>query len=72
MTIDTHRRGVQDLPPRRRRPTASAGGAAVGRRRQFLFLRNSKAITGLAILGFFLLIAIIGPWIAPYDPERAQ
>jgi peptide/nickel transport system permease protein len=37
--------------------------------RKFLFLRNAKAITGLAILGFFLLIAIIGPWIAPYDPS---
>ena len=37
--------------------------------RKFLFLRNSKAITGMAILGFFFLIAIIGPWIAPYDPS---
>lgn len=37
--------------------------------RKFLFLRNAKALTGLAILAFFLLIAIIGPWIAPYDPS---
>ncbi|KRE29458.1 peptide ABC transporter permease [Agromyces sp. Soil535] len=37
--------------------------------RKFLFLRNSKAITGMAILGFFLLIAVIGPYIAPYDPS---
>lgn len=37
--------------------------------RKFLFLRNSKAVTGMVILGFFLLIAVIGPWIAPYDPS---
>ncbi|KQR11898.1 ABC transporter permease [Cellulomonas sp. Leaf334] len=38
-------------------------------KRRFLFMRNAKALTGLAILGFFFLIAIIGPWIAPYDPN---
>ena len=48
-------------------PTIPAVGNA-GKRR-FLFLRNAKALTGLAILGFFLLIAVIGPWIAPYDPS---
>ncbi len=37
--------------------------------RKFLFLRNSKAIAGMVILAFFFLIAIIGPWIAPYDPS---
>ncbi|WP_051808506.1 ABC transporter permease [Actinoplanes subtropicus] len=33
------------------------------------FLRNGKATAGLAILGVYLLFAIIGPWIAPYDPS---
>ncbi|BDZ41455.1 peptide ABC transporter permease [Paraoerskovia sediminicola] len=33
---------------------------------KFLFLRNSKAMTGLGILAFFAILAIIGPWIAPY------
>ncbi|UOE43279.1 ABC transporter permease [Agromyces larvae] len=42
----------------------SKGGA-----HRFLFLRNGKALTGLAIIAFFTLIAIIGPWIAPYDPS---
>ena len=52
--------GVMAAVPRRSRR---------GGQRKFLFLRNSKAITGMAILGFFFLIAIIGPWIAPYDPS---
>ncbi|SFS17389.1 peptide/nickel transport system permease protein [Microbacterium sp. cf046] len=38
-------------------------------KRRFLFLRNRKAIAGMLILAFFLLIAVIGPWIAPYDPS---
>lgn len=60
-----------------RRPTEAPDTAAFAvaaqrpkrRGRKFLFLRNSKAITGLVIIGFFTLIAIIGPWIAPYDPS---
>ena len=39
-------------------------------KRRFLFMRNTKALTGLGILGFFFLIGIIGPWIAPYDPNQ--
>ena len=38
-------------------------------RTRLQFLRNAKALTGLAILGVFVLLAIIGPWIAPYDPS---
>lgn len=48
---------------------ASVQTSTPGKRRRFLFMRNAKALTGLAILGFFVLIAIIGPWIAPYDPD---
>ncbi|WP_022891279.1 ABC transporter permease [Agromyces subbeticus] len=54
---------------------AASGRGGFGRRRaggkppKFLFMRNSKAVAGLVILAFFLLIAIIGPWIAPYDPS---
>jgi peptide/nickel transport system permease protein len=32
--------------------------------------RNTKATVGMVILGFFILLAIIGPWIAPYDPSK--
>ena len=44
-----------------------------GKRRRLRFVANGKAATGLAILGFFVLVGIVGPWIAPYDPsERSQ
>jgi peptide/nickel transport system permease protein len=42
---------------------------APAKRRQFRFVANPKATIGLLIVGFFVLIAIIGPWIAPYDPN---
>jgi peptide/nickel transport system permease protein len=43
---------------------------AVAGRRRFRFVANPKAATGLVILGFFVLLAVIGPWIAPYDPSK--
>jgi len=48
-------------------PEAIKPGRA--RRQRFLFVRNGKAATGLVILGLYLLFAIIGPWVAPYDPS---
>jgi peptide/nickel transport system permease protein len=39
------------------------------KRRRLRFVANGKAATGLVILGVYLLFAIIGPWIAPYDPD---
>ncbi|MWB99496.1 ABC transporter permease [Agromyces seonyuensis] len=42
---------------------------AAGKPPRLLFLRSSKALWGIGILAFFTLIAIIGPWIAPYDPD---
>ncbi|MFI9488321.1 ABC transporter permease [Promicromonospora sp. NPDC052451] len=41
-------------------------------RNQLLFLRNGKVVTGLAILGFFTLLALLGPWISPYDPNQVS
>ncbi|WP_213450329.1 ABC transporter permease [Rhizomonospora bruguierae] len=40
------------------------------KRTRLRFVANRKAATGLAVLGFFLLISVIGPWIAPYDPSK--
>ena len=39
------------------------------RRRRFLFLRNGKAATGTVLLGIYVILGVIGPWIAPYDPS---
>ncbi|TYC20093.1 ABC transporter permease [Micromonospora sp. MP36] len=47
-------------------PSAAPGRA---KRRRFRFMANAKAATGLAILASYGLFAIIGPWVAPYDPD---
>ncbi|PJI93900.1 ABC transporter permease [Luteimicrobium subarcticum] len=39
-------------------------------RKKFVFVRNAKSITGLTILVVFLVLAVIGPWIAPHDPNE--
>ncbi|MDQ1576270.1 MAG: peptide/nickel transport system permease protein [Microbacteriaceae bacterium] len=41
-----------------------------GRRAKLGIFRNTKALVGVVILGFFIVLAIIGPWIAPYDPSK--
>lgn len=42
--------------------------AAPGRAR-LRFLRGGKTRTGLLILAFFAVLAVAGPWLAPYDPD---
>jgi peptide/nickel transport system permease protein len=39
-------------------------------KRRFRFLRGRKTVVGFVILGFFVLIAIAGSWLAPYDPDE--
>src|SRR5512140_738967 len=48
---------------------AALPAAVVGRRRAVLRRLPAKARVGALILGVFVLVAIIGPWIAPYDPS---
>jgi peptide/nickel transport system permease protein len=48
---------------------AQPDSAKPAKRRRFTFLRNVKAATGLVIFGLYALFAIIGPWVAPYDPD---
>jgi peptide/nickel transport system permease protein len=33
------------------------------------FLRSGKATAGALLLGFFVVFAVIGPWVAPYSPD---
>jgi peptide/nickel transport system permease protein len=51
--------------------TAVPPAAPVPRkRRQLRFLGNRKAVIGLVIFGFFVLLAVFGPMLAPYDPGK--
>ena len=56
--IDTAQAAVAAADPPRRK-----------QRSRLLALRNRKSLAGLAIMGFFVVIAVIGPSIAPYDPS---
>ncbi|TXI47653.1 ABC transporter permease [Methylophilus sp.] len=35
-------------------------------------LQNPLAVTGLCLIGIILLLALLAPWIAPYDPDAVQ
>ncbi|MFE9206495.1 ABC transporter permease [Micromonospora sp. NPDC007230] len=47
-------------------PSAAPGRT---RRRRLRFLANAKTATGVVVLAGYGLFAIIGPWVAPYDPD---
>jgi len=51
-------------------PPSEAPVPATRKRRQRRFLGNRKAVVGLVLFGFFCLLAIFGPMIAPYDPGK--
>ncbi|HEV7962218.1 MAG TPA: ABC transporter permease [Actinoplanes sp.] len=42
---------------------------AKAKRQRFRFVSNAKTATGLIVIGIYLLFAIIGPWVAPYNPD---
>jgi peptide/nickel transport system permease protein len=48
---------------------ASTPVSAPVKRRRLRFVANPKAAIGLTLMGIFVLLAIIGPWIAPFDPS---
>jgi peptide/nickel transport system permease protein len=59
-----------DITPILPDPAASLPGTTPGGgRRRFRFLANWKVVTGLVMFGIFGVLAVIGPWIAPYDPS---
>ncbi|HEY1574190.1 MAG TPA: ABC transporter permease [Pseudonocardiaceae bacterium] len=45
---------------------------ATRRRRAVQFPKSPKILIGLGILAFFILVAVIGPWVAPYDPSATS
>jgi peptide/nickel transport system permease protein len=45
--------------------------ATPGHGMRFRLPRSPKVLIGLGMLGVFLLVAVIGPWIAPYSPSRS-
>jgi len=45
--------------------------ATPGRGPRFRLPRSPKVLIGIGMLGVFLLVAVIGPWIAPYNPSRS-
>lgn len=61
--VDTALEVTAAAPPVVARPGRKA-------RRRFVFVRNGKSVTGLVILAVFLVLAVIGPWVSPYDPSK--
>jgi peptide/nickel transport system permease protein len=52
-------------------PDAVLGVAVVRQRREVLYfaLRDKRILLGAAVVLFFVVLAIIGPWIDPNDPQ---
>ena len=67
-TTDLGTGGAGGTPGSTGSPEAAALAVVPGRARSVRFPKSPKIIIGLVMLGFFLLFAIVGPWIAPYSP----
>src|SRR5579863_6091791 len=52
-------------------PEAAALAIVPGRSRAIRLPRSPKIIIGAVTLGIFLVIAVIGPWLAPYNPSAS-
>jgi peptide/nickel transport system permease protein len=49
----------------------TAGRGLPGRARALRLPRSPKIVTGLSLLGFFVVWAIAGPLVAPYNPSQS-
>ena len=67
-TTDLGTGGAGGAPGSTGSPEAAALAIVPGRARSVRFPKSPKIIIGLVLLGFFLIFAIVGPWIAPYGP----
>ena len=34
--------------------------------------RSPKVLVGAGIVGFFVILTVVGPWLAPYDPSSTN
>ena len=74
--IEQPMRTVEDVPAISERPSAAdeadiMAAAPLSARRRFLrrFKSNKGAMIAFGFIVFLLIIAVIGPWIVPYDPN---
>src|SRR5512138_636271 len=60
------------LPVQDERPRAASHGKPVSAQMDFLrrTVAQPKAVVGLVLMAFFILMAIFAPLIAPYDPSQ--
>jgi len=52
-------------------PPTAAPPARVRKARRLRLPRSRKVLTGLGLLIFFVLLAVIGPMVAPFDPSAS-
>jgi peptide/nickel transport system permease protein len=52
-------------------PVTPSGGVAT-RRRPVQLPKSPKILIGIGILAFFIIVAIIGPWVMPHDPTATS
>lgn len=57
-------------PPATDRPAVRGTTVAGKVGSAFVMFRNPKSVAGLVILGFFLVVAVLAPWIAPYPATK--
>ncbi len=59
---------IVDVTTEKVPPLTPVSVAARRPRRRFRIAKSKKTVVGLVMLGFFLVLAVIGPWVAPYAP----
>ena len=70
MTTDLRAERSPDVSPARAPRPGTTYRARLGS--AFAMFRNRKSITGLAILGFFVLVAVLADVLAPYSPTKVD
>ena len=52
--------------------SAGARVDSPGRRALRKLMRRRAAVFGLCVVALFVLVAVLAPWIAPYDPVKTS